>query len=76
MDYSDEELVRKAIRERETIYLPRYSLELNPAETLWCILKGEWIRLVDYNTKDSFFYCINSALTSVGTNLFVNCSYV
>ena len=55
-------------------YLPPYSPELNPAETLWCILKGKWIRPADYNTKDSLFYCINKALVSVGTNLFVNYS--
>ena len=57
-------------------YLPPYSPELNPAETLWCILKGKWIRPADYNTKDSNFYCTNRALASVGTNLFVNYSYV
>ena len=50
--------------------------ELNPAETLWRILKGKWIRPADYNTKDSLFYCTNRALASVGTNLFVNYSYV
>ena len=36
-------------------YLPPYSPELNPAETLWRILKGKWIRPADYNTKDSLF---------------------
>jgi hypothetical protein len=38
--------------------------------------KGKWIRPADYNTKDSLFYCTNRALASVGTNLFVNYSYV
>ena len=57
-------------------YLPPYSPEPNLAETLWRILKGKWIRLVDYNTKDSLFYCINRALASVGTSLFVNYSYL
>ena len=57
-------------------YLPPYSPELNPAETLWRILKGKWIRPADYNTKDSLFYCTNRALASVGMNLFVNYSYV
>ena len=56
-------------------YLQPYSLKLNPAETLWRILKGKWIRPADYNTKDSLFYCTNRALASVGTNLFVNYSY-
>lgn len=57
-------------------YLSPYSPELNPAETLWLILKGKWIRPVDYNTNDSLFYCTNRALASVGGNLFVNYLYV
>ena len=55
-------------------YLPPYSPELNPAEILWRILKGKWIRPIDYETTDSLFYCTNMALASVGTNLFVNYS--
>ena len=31
-------------------YLPPYSPELNPTETLWRILKGKRIRPADYNT--------------------------
>ena len=57
-------------------YLPPNSPELNPAETLWCILKGKGIRPADYNIKDSLFYCTYRALASVGTNLFVNYSYM
>ena len=57
-------------------YLPTYSPELNLAETLWRILKGKLIRTADYNTKDSLFYCTNRALASVGTNLYVNDSYI
>ena len=57
-------------------YLPPYSPELNPAEILWRILKGKWIRPIDYETTDSLFYCTNLALASVGTNLFVNYSYL
>ena len=57
-------------------YLPPYSPELNPAEILWRILKGKWIRPIDYETTDSLFYCTNMALASVGTNLFVNYSYL
>lgn len=34
-------------------YLP-YSPELNSSETLWRILKGKWIRPVEYNTKTRF----------------------
>ena len=43
---------------------------------LWRILKGKWIRPIDYETTDSLFYCTNRALASVGTNLFVNYSYL
>lgn len=69
---------RKTWEERRLFlfYLPPYSPEFNPAETLWRILKGKWIRPADYNTKDSLFYCTNRALASVGTNLFVNYSYM
>ena len=48
-------------------YPPPYSPELNPAETLWRILKGKWIRPADYNTKDSLFYCTNRALFTIQT---------
>ena len=57
-------------------YLPPYSPELNPAEILWRILKGKWIRSIDYETTDSLFYCTNMVLASVGTNLSVNYSYL
>lgn len=57
-------------------YLPPYSPELNPAEILWRILKCKWIRPIDYETTDSLFYSTNRALASVGTNLFVNYSYL
>ena len=50
--------------------------ELNYAEILWRILKGKWIRPIDYETTDTLFYCTNRALASVGTNLFVNYSYL
>ena len=67
------------LKNRQSIYWiqhPPYSPELNPAEILWRILKGNWIRPVDYETTDSLFYCTNMALASVGTNLFVNYSYL
>ena len=57
-------------------YLPPYSPGLNPAEILWHILNGKWIRPIDYETMDSLFYCTNRTLASVGTNLFVNYSYL
>lgn len=55
-------------------YLPPYSPELNPAEILWRILKGKWLRPVDYTTTDSLFYATNSALGAVGRTLNVNYS--
>ena len=53
-------------------FLPPYSPELNLAETLWRILKGKWIRPLDYATADSLFYCTNRALAALGKNLFVH----
>lgn len=40
------------------------------------IMKHIKVLEIDYNTKDSLFYCINRVLASVDTNLFVNYSYV
>lgn len=55
-------------------FLPPYSPELNLAETLWRILKGKWIRPMDYVSNDSLFYSANRALAAVGISLFVNYS--
>ncbi len=55
-------------------FLPPYPLELNLAETLWRILKGKWIRPMDYVSNDTLFYSTNRALTAVGICLFVNYS--
>lgn len=60
----------------ENVYIASYSPELNLAETLCSILEGKWIRPSNYNTKDSLFYCANRTLASVGTNLFVNYSFI
>ncbi len=51
----------------QNLILPRFFVR---------ILKGKWIRPIDYETTDSLFYCTNRALASVGTNLFVNYSYL
>jgi transposase len=53
-------------------YLPPYSPELNLAETLWRILKGKWIRPMDYVSNETLFYTVNRALAAVGHSLFVN----
>lgn len=55
-------------------YLPPYSPELNLAETLWSILKGKWIRPMDYVSNDALFYSTNRALAAIGLSLFVNYS--
>jgi transposase len=57
-------------------YLPPYSPHLNIAETLWRILKGKWIRPLDYVSTDSLFYSTNRALAAVGKRLFINYSHV
>lgn len=53
-------------------FLPLYSPHLNLAETLWRILKGKWIKLKDYVSKDNLFYAANRALANVGKVLYVN----
>lgn len=56
-------------------YLPPYSPHLNIAETLWRILKGKWIRPLDYVSTDTLFYTTNRALAAVGKRLLINYSH-
>jgi transposase len=53
-------------------FLPPYPPHLNPAETLWRILNGKWIKPQDYIGKDNPFYAANRALANVGKILYVN----
>lgn len=53
-------------------FLPPYSPHLNIAETLWRILKGKWIRSVDYVFTDSLLYATNRSLAAVGGELVIN----
>ena len=53
-------------------FLPPYSPHLNIAETLWRILKGKWLRPVDYFSTDSLLYATNRALAAVGSELYIN----
>lgn len=53
-------------------FLPPYSPHLNLAETLWRILKGKWLRPVDYCTTDSLLYATNRALAALGSELNIN----
>jgi transposase len=52
-------------------YLPPYSPHLNITETLWRILKGKWIRPLDYVSTDTLFYATNRALANLGKGLFI-----
>lgn len=56
-------------------FLPPYSPHLNIAETLWRILKGKWLRPVDYVSTDSLLYAANRALAALGTELNINFAY-
>ena len=38
------------------------------------ILRGKWIRPMDYVTADSLFYCTNRALAAIGKDLLVQYS--
>lgn len=53
-------------------FLPPYSPHLNIAETLWRILKGKWLRPVDYFSTESLLYATNRALATLGTELNIN----
>lgn len=53
-------------------FLPPYSPHLNIAETLWRILKGKWLRPMDYFSTESLFYATNQALAAIGSELVIN----
>ena len=57
-------------------FLPPYSPHLNVAETLWRILKGKWLRPVDYFSTDSLLYATNRALAALGSELNINFAHV
>jgi transposase len=57
-------------------YLPPYSPHLNIAETLWRILKGKWIRPLEYVSTDTLFYATNRALANLGKGLCINFSNI
>ena len=57
-------------------FLPPYSPHLNIAETLWRILKGKWLRPMDYISTDSLLYATNRALASLGSELNINFAHV
>ena len=57
-------------------FLPPYSPHLNIAKTLWCILKGKWLRPVDYLYTDALLYATNRALAAIGSGLKINFKHV
>lgn len=57
-------------------FLPPYSPHLNLAETLWRILKGKWLRPVDYLSTDSLLYATDRALAAIGAELKINFAHV
>ncbi|MDR3062503.1 MAG: hypothetical protein LBU57_10435 [Dysgonamonadaceae bacterium] len=61
---------------RDITEVPFYSPHLNIAETLWRILKGKWIRPLDYVSTDTLFYSTNRALADVCKGLFINYSHI
>ena len=55
-------------------FLPPYSPHLNIAETLWRLLKGQWIQPADYVSTDNLFYAVNRGLAGLGSTHFINFS--
>lgn len=55
-------------------FLPPYSPHLNIAETLWRMLKGQWIQPADYVSVDNLFYAVNRGLAGLGKIHFINFS--
>lgn len=49
-------------------FLPPYSPHLNIAETVWRLLKGQWIQPKDYVSSDNLFYAVDRALAALGSN--------
>lgn len=57
-------------------YLPPYSPHLNIAETIWRMLKGQWIKPEDYIGGQQLFYATKKALAALGKNLFINFKHI
>ena len=47
-------------------FLPPYSPHLNIAETVWRMLKGQWLKPADYLSVDQLFYATVQQLDGVG----------
>ena len=57
-------------------FLRPYSPHLNIAETLWRILKGKWLRPVDYLSTDALLYATNRALAAIGAGIKINFNHI
>ena len=57
-------------------FLPPYSPRLNIAETLWRILKGKWLRPMDYFSTDSLLYATNRTLDALGSELNISFAHM
>ena len=57
-------------------FLMTYSFPIIQILVIWGIRQDQFTLSIDYETTDSLFYCTNRGLASVGTNLFVNYSYL
>lgn len=57
-------------------YLPTYSPYLNIAETIWRMLKGQWIKSEDYISGQQLFYATKKVLAALGKNLFINFKHI
>ena len=73
----------KAVKEREAVwqgrglfvlFLPTYSPHLNIAETLWRMLKYQWLRPEDYADEETLWLAVWLALSAVGTSLNIDFS--
>jgi len=53
-------------------YLPPYSPHLNIAETLWRVMKGQWLEVKDYLSADTLFKAVRQCLAEVGTKHTIN----
>jgi transposase len=47
-------------------YLPPYSPHLNIAETLWRVMKGQWLEVKDYSSAQTLFEATKKCLKEVG----------
>ncbi|KAB6146704.1 transposase [Bacteroides xylanisolvens] len=57
-------------------YFPPYSPRLNVAETIWRMLKRQWIKNEGYIEVQQFFYATQKALAALEKNLLINFKHI